>query len=335
MPTQIVYSDIFQKHNNPFHPENAERTNAMITELQQTPFYEKLEFIEPWLLPEQLLYTVHADFMIQQVKNLSEIGDAWLDPDTYVCKNDYTTARLAAGGLLQLCKNVLYEETDNGVALIRPPGHHATRNRSMGFCLFNNAALAAQFLMEQGNRVLIFDHDVHHGNGTQDIFYENDKVLYQSFHLSPHYPGTGDADEIGVGDGIGYTVNAPLHHGNGETMVTKLLQEIFLPIAEQFHPDIIIVSSGFDSHHADQLGGLQLTANFYGEIIKQFQTIQRRIVCTLEGGYNLQWIGKCLISLVGQLCGHPVQVEDHANERNTSEDIIKALKKRMKEFWGI
>lgn len=335
MQTEIVYSKIFDKHTYIEHPENAERTKVMLEELRRQPFFKKLVFKEPMLLPENILYSVHSDAMIQEVKRLSETGNGWIDADTYVCKDDYITARLAAGGLLQLCRDVLHGDADNGVALIRPPGHHATKYRSMGFCLFNNAAISAHVLMEQGNRVLIFDHDVHHGNGTQDIFYDNDKVLYQSFHLFPHYPGTGSIDEIGLDKGEGYTVNAPLPHGSGENTINRLLEEIFLPIAEEFKPDIVIVSSGFDSHHLDPLGGLKLSANFYGELIKKFQKIQTKIVCTLEGGYNLNWIGKCLASIVGQLCSTPIYIEDTVKEYNHAEDVVNSLNNKMKNYWNI
>jgi len=333
--TEIISSKLFDKHTYSGHPENSERIRVMLEELKRQSFFKKLVFKEPTLLPENILYSVHSDEMIQEVKKLSETGNRWIDADTYVCKDDYTTARLAAGGLLQLCREVLYGNASNGVALIRPPGHHATKYRSMGFCLFNNAAISAYTLIEQGNRILIFDHDVHHGNGTQNIFYNNNKVLYQSFHLYPYYPGTGTIEEIGVGEGEGYTVNAPLPHGSGEDTINKLLEEIFLPIAKEFKPDLIIISSGFDSHHLDPLGGLKLTANFYGKLIEKLQRIQTKIVCTLEGGYNLDWIGKCLASIVGQLSGNPIYIDDNAKETNTAENIVESLKKKMKEFWNI
>jgi len=333
--TEIVYSNIFDRHTHIGHPENADRTKTMLDELQKTSFFNQLNLREPWLLPENILYSVHSDDMINEVRRLSEIGGAWIDADTYVCLDDYNTARLAAGGLLQLCRDILQGRVDNGFALVRPPGHHATRYRSMGFCLFNNAAISAYTLMEQGYRVLIFDHDVHHGNGTQDIFYDNDKVLYQSFHLHPHYPGTGLINEVGVGNGEGFTVNAPLPHGAGESTIRALLDEVFIPIAREFKPDMIIVSSGFDSHHADQLGGLRLTVNFYGELIGSLKNIQPRIACTLEGGYNLRWIGKCFVSIIGELSGNHIDFEDEATETRFAEDVIETLKNKMSEFWDI
>ena len=335
MVTQIVYSDEFNKHNSMGHPENAQRLNVILEEIKQTTFYDDLEVIKPEILSEKSLYEVHSDEMIQQIKELSLIGDSWIDLDTYVCKNDYETARLAAGGLLIACKNILSKKTTNAYALVRPPGHHATKNRSMGFCLFNNAAIATNELTKQGKKVLIFDFDVHHGNGTQDIFYDRNDVMYQSLHLSPHYPGTGQIDEIGTGKGAGYTINTPLNYGNGDNATTKLLDEIFLPISKQFKPDIIIMSCGYDSHHQDQLGGLRLTSNFYGKIIKKFQEIQPKIACTLEGGYNLKWIGKCIVSQLGQMTGNIVEFEDKTIEQENVKEVINELKNKLNKYWDI
>jgi len=335
MITQIVYSDEFNKHNSIGHPENAQRLNVILEEIKKTSFYNNLEFIKPEILSEKLLYEVHSDDMIQQIKELSSIGDSWLDLDTYICKHDYETARLAAGGLLIVCKNLISKKATNAFALIRPPGHHASKNRSMGFCLFNNAAIAANELTKEGKKVLIFDFDVHHGNGTQDIFYDRNDVMYQSLHLSPHYPGTGQIDEIGTGKGLGYTINTPLYYGNGNNAVTKLLNEIFLPIAKQFKPDIIIMSCGYDSHHQDQLGGLKLTSNFYGKIIKKFQEIQPKIACTLEGGYNLNWIGKCIVTQLGQMTGSIVKFEDKTIEEENVNEVINKLKNQLNKYWDI
>ena len=335
MKTEIVHSSQFDNHDNPGHPENSSRTRIMMKSLQNAPFYDDLTFIKPVLIPEELLYRIHSQRMIQQIQEISETMNAWLDLDTYVCKNDFDTARLAAGGCIRLSLDVIEGKADNGFALIRPPGHHATSATSMGFCLFNNAALTAHVLVQKGYRVFIFDPDVHHGNGTQDIFYPSDKVLYQSFHLSPHFPGTGDTDELGRGKGKGYTINAPLSHGNGEEAVTALMDQIFLPIAEEFNPDFIIISSGFDAHHTDRLGGLAITANFFGTLIRRVQEIQPKIICTLEGGYSLDWIGKCLNSQIGVLCNHPVSYEDSITERNTVKPIIKKLRSLLKPYWAL
>ena len=335
MTTQIAYSKDFNKHDNADHPENAKRLQVMMREIQNASFYDKLDFFEPDLISEEALYSVHSDDMIQQVKDISSTGDSWIDMDTYVCKSDYETARKAAAGLLQISRNVLDGKADNGFALVRPPGHHATHERSMGFCLFNNAALTANELSKKGKQVLVFDCDVHHGNGTQYLFYDRCDIMYQSFHLYPHYPGTGPVEDVGDGDGEGYTINAPLSSGNGNEAVSQLLDEIFLPIARQFKPDLVIVSSGYDSHHLDPLGGLKLTSNFFGEIIAKLQNIQPKIVCTLEGGYNLDWIGKCLVSQLGQLISHPVVFDDTADENIAVKPVINKIRNELASYWKI
>jgi len=335
MKTQLVYSDEFQRHDNITHPENAKRLVVMMKEIKKTPFFEKLEIIQPNILDEESLYDIHSKNMIDKVREASLNESSWLDPDTYVCKDDYDIARLAAGGLVELTENVINDTARNGFALVRPPGHHATRDRSMGFCLFNNIAIAANIALKKGKRVLIFDLDVHHGNGTQDIFYKGKEAMYQSFHLSPHYPGTGDTHEIGEDEGMGYNINTPLSYGNGNNAVTQLLDEVFLPIAKQFKPDIILVSCGYDSHHADILGGLKLSVNFFGEIISRLQKIQQKIVCTLEGGYNLEWIGKCLTSQISQLILNPIRIEDYADEKKDVDYVLKRIKNEMSVYWKI
>lgn len=335
MTTQIIFSDEFNKHDTADHPENADRLYVILDALEQVPFYKKLQFIEPKMVPEKLLYEIHSEEMIQRIKDISKYGDSWIDLDTYVCKSDYETARLAAGGVVSACRNVIEDNTKNAFALVRPPGHHASAERSMGFCLFNNAGLAAHELSKKGKRILIFDHDVHHGNGTQSIFYRRKDIMYQSFHLSPHYPGTGDVCEIGEGEGKGYTINAPLNFGHGDGAVEQLFEEIFIPISKQFKPHLIIISAGYDSHHSDQLGGLKLTANFFGEIIKRFQGVQPKIVCTLEGGYNLQWIGKCFLSQIGQLMSHPLHFDDPAKGNNDIKAVINKMKKELGIFWKL
>jgi acetoin utilization deacetylase AcuC-like enzyme len=330
--TQVAFSKKFDRHDTADHPENADRTAVMMDELDLSPLASRVTMVEPEILPERLLYEVHSAEMIERVKEASVEG-SWIDLDTYVSKDDYVTARLAAGAVLGLSEAVVSGRASNGYGMVRPPGHHASDERSMGFCLFNNAAIAAHALSKQGKRVLLFDHDVHHGNGTQKIFYSRRDVLYMSFHLSPHYPGTGAIQEVGEGAGAGYTVNAPLGFGMGDETVRLLFEQVFEPVAEQFKPDLILVSAGYDSHHTDQLGGLRLTANFFGEMIARLQKIQPKIVITLEGGYNLSWIGKCFLSQLGVLTGQPQSFEDSAVGTGNVEPLVKEMKKALSSYW--
>lgn len=335
MKTLVVFSKKFDRHNNPDHPENSDRTTVMLTDIENAPFTNNIDFLDSEMISENAIKNVHSNRMINSIIKASKEKESWLDLDTYVCYNDYNTARLAAGGSLLACKSVLKGITNSAFSLVRPPGHHATSDRSMGFCLFNNAALAANEISKSVKRVLIFDSDVHHGNGTQDIFYNRNDVMYQSFHLYPHFPGTGEINEIGLDQGKGYTVNAPLSFGNGDEAISKLLDEIFIPISKDFKPDLIIFSSGFDSHHSDPLGGLKLTANIFGEILYRFQEIQPKIVCTLEGGYNLRWIGKCFSSQIAQLSGNPIKIVDDSKEKLNVNPVIKRLKDELGQYWNI
>lgn len=335
MTTQIVYSDNFNKHDIQGHPENSQRLYVLIEEIKKTSYYSNLEFIKPEILSERSLHDVHSNRMIEQIKERSHNHVSWIDLDTYVCKSDYETARLAAGGFLLACNTILKGSADNAFALVRPPGHHAMKDRSMGFCLFNNAAIAANEITKKSKRVLIIDPDVHHGNGTQDIFYDRKDVLYQSLHLSPHFPGTGNIDEVGVNDGEGYTINAPLSYGHGNFAASKIIDEIFLPIAQQFKPDFIIISIGYDSHHSDPLGGLKFTADFYGDLFVKLQKLQSKIACTLEGGYNLNWIGKCFIYQIGKMIGEDVKIKDEISENKNISILYKKLKDEIGKYWKV
>ena len=324
----VIYSDKYLLHDNKNHPENAQRLVSTIEFLKKMQFYNKIEFVGPSEISEEELRRVHKADMIERAK---EIG--WLDMDTYTNEYSYEVARLSAGGAIKAVEESI-KRNKGTFALIRPPGHHATSDKSMGFCLFNNVAISAELFSEKNKKILIFDHDVHHGNGTQEIFYERGDVLYQSFHLHPHYPGTGMINEVGIGDGEGYTVNAPLPYRCGEKCIEKLLKEIFIPIAEQFSPDIILVSAGFDSHHADYLGGLNLSVNFYGKIISEFKRIQKRIVCCLEGGYNLDYLPKGIAVEISHLCNTPIKFDDYADGKECNE-IINEIKKVHGEYWEI
>lgn len=328
--TLVVYSDEFALHDSPGHPERAERIVFAMEFLRGMPFFDDLHIMLPAMIDEGHILRVHSKEMVERVRNT--VG--WLDPDTYVTGDSYRIAKLAAGGLVKACNEVLRGNEDNGFAIVRPPGHHATKNRSMGFCLFNNAAIAADSIARQGKKVLIFDHDVHHGNGTCSIFYDRNDVLYQSIHLSPHYPGTGMVDEIGSGEGKGFNVNAPLSRGVGDDGVEKLLEEVMLPVAEQFSPDFIIISAGFDSHHSDELGGLSLTLDFYGKMVKKFSSVQSKIVCTLEGGYMLDVLGKGIAGEIGMLNNTPVHFDDYSEGRD-ADDVVKKLKEELGGYWRL
>lgn len=295
------------EHDVPGHPETARRAAVIMAAIREDPQLKTLQVVSPdRAIKRAEALAVHTPRLWLNLEN--HVGEsAFLDPDTYVVPG----SRDAALGTARLSMQVVEKSLrtgESGFVVSRPPGHHATRDRSMGFCLLNNVAIAASHALSLGiKRVLVFDHDVHHGNGTQDIFYDSDHVLYQSFHLAPHYPGTGHVEEIGEAAGEGFTMNAPLTRGDGEAEVRSLLHNVFLPSARSFRPDLVLFSSGFDSLEGDPLGGLVLREPFFAEMVSLFREVCPRIVAFLEGGYQLDRIGRAAVAQLHALNGKTVE----------------------------
>ncbi len=238
---------------------------------------------------------VHTPEHVAQLKQLYSQGDRFAGSrDTPISESSYTVAVAAVGGVLAAVDAVLAGEVRNAFCAVRPPGHHATRDRAMGFCLLNNVAIATRYIQQKHKlpKVLIVDWDVHHGNGTQEIFYNDPDVFYFSVHQYPFYPGTGSADERGAGQGEGFTLNVPLPAGSGDREFQQALSEKLVPAARQFQPDFVLISAGFDAHQNDLLGGMRVTTEGFAEltrIVKQMaeEHCQGRLVSVLEGGYHL------------------------------------------------
>ena len=278
--------------------------------LEQRGLLEKLIQIQPAPVPAEHLLAVHHEHYVRLVEDLAGRGGGNLDSDTYLNDRSYEVALLATGGLLNLIDAILDGRADRGFALVRPPGHHALPGRGMGFCLFNNVAVAAQYALKQRglSRILIADFDLHHGNGTQEIFYATDSVMYFSTHQYPYYPGTGHWSEIGAAAGEGFTVNVPLPAGVGDEGYERIFDEILYPIAERFRPEFILVSAGFDAHWRDPLGMMQLSATGYGclaSTLKQMadEVCNGRLAFTLEGGYDLQALAHSIAAVLEALLG--------------------------------
>jgi acetoin utilization deacetylase AcuC-like enzyme len=285
--TGLCIDERFLLHRAPSqHPERPERLAAIWRGLEARGLFSRTTPIAARPATDEELSAVHSPQLLRELDSVAG-KSGYLDPDTYVAPRSVEIARLAAGGTVDVALAVADGKVKNGLALVRPPGHHATRDQSMGFCLLNNVAIAAAALRRRGLRVAIFDWDVHHGNGTEEIFYDDPDVLYLSTHEWPQYPGTGRAEDMGRGRGVGATVNVPLPTGTDPAAYLHAFSTRILPPLNDFAPDFILVSAGFDAHEADPLGGLRLVDETYVELTRALVAVQPQLAVVLEGGYDL------------------------------------------------
>ncbi len=302
--TGIVADPRFLSHETPAgHVERPERMRALLevsAELLRDPRFVAVE-ARPATRAE--LLAVHIPEHVDSIEATAGRPVSMLDPDTFTGPASYETARLAAGGCVALVEAVMAGRVRNGLALVRPPGHHAERDRAMGFCLFNNIAIAAAAAQKLGAaRVLIVDWDVHHGNGTQEIFEENPTVFFASLHQFPFYPGTGAAYEKGHGAGLGFTLNVPMHAGMGDGEWIAAIREKVLPAARTFAPDFVLISAGFDAEARDPLGGMRVTPAGFATMARELLALAKescggRIVAVLEGGYDLDALRESVVAV--------------------------------------
>lgn len=294
------------------HPERPERVEAIRSALIEQDWWESYRKLDPIVIPDELLKSIHSPFYLDALQKICSRG-LHFDADTYTTPSSWDLALRTAGGALAVADNVWERRADKGFGLTRPPGHHATKGRAMGFCLLNNIALAAQYLLQEkgANRLAIIDLDLHHGNGTQELFYDRKEVFYLSTHQYPLYPGSGWIDEIGTGEGEGYTANFPLPPFSGDKAFLSIMEGAILPLLHRFEPEMILVSYGFDPHWKDPLGSLLLTAKCYGTLIRKLsewsnKNCQGRLALLLEGGYDLDAAKKCSLTVVAALLGEPI-----------------------------
>ncbi len=292
--TGVVVDRAYLKHEpGEFHPERPERVGVLLNLAEQLD-KQKFQLLAPTAANRSEIESCHSSEYVALVESTSKTNQYALDGDTITCRDSFGVGLLAVGGLLRLLDGVAAAEIANGFALVRPPGHHALKNRAMGFCLFNTIAIGARYLkrVHGAKRILIMDWDVHHGNGTQEAFYDDPSVLFISTHQFPFYPGTGAMDEIGVNEGEGCTINVPLPAGCGDAEYLRVFEEIVVPAADKFEPEWILVSAGFDSHRRDPLGGMNVTEEGFGAMAEILLRLAERhadgkIAFLLEGGYDL------------------------------------------------
>lgn len=298
--TGLVYHPDYLLHDTgPMHPERPERLKVLMAHLNEAGLLAELTLLEPRVAADHWIMRVHTQAYLEELADAARDAPTQLDPDTHVSSESLRVAKLTTGGVFAAIDAVMAGQIRNAFVAARPPGHHALPDRAMGFCLINHVAVAALYVLERYDfeRVLIVDWDVHHGNGTQDIFYADPRVLYFSTHQHPFYPGTGRSSETGAGEGLNTNINVPLPAGAGDEDIVRAFEEQLLPVAHTFAPQFVLVSAGFDAHRDDPLAHLALTENGYKAITQLVMTIaerhaKHRVVSVLEGGYNLHALAR-------------------------------------------
>jgi acetoin utilization deacetylase AcuC-like enzyme len=340
-PRSLLVDDVRFDRHAPLghHPERPERlTAARQAVARMSASGTRFDLVASRTATDDELVRAHDPRFVEALGKLrGETG--FLDPDTYVSADSVEVARLAAGSLVAMVDAMIDGPIPKGVALLRPPGHHARPARAMGFCLLNNVAVAAAHARARGlERIAIVDWDVHHGNGTQEIFWNDPNVLYVSTHQSPFYPGTGETDEVGVGRGEGYTVNVPLAAGGGDAVYASAFERVVLPVVESYAPDLVLVSAGFDASARDPLAQMQLSPNAFSWMARELarlaeRSAKGRMALVLEGGYDLVALEAGLRgSIDGMLSGH---ADDIADPRPPEQDEgIARAARSAKRVWS-
>jgi acetoin utilization deacetylase AcuC-like enzyme len=334
-PVSVYFHPLFLEHETGDHPESKNRLVVARQVLQQCDV--ALDWVTPEPASVEAVARIHDPNYISFVRETAGRGGGWLDWDTAISPRSYDAALLAAGSGLMAVDKAL-ESGDLAFMLVRPPGHHATYSRGMGFCLFNNIAMAAAYAVEELGleRVLIVDWDVHHGNGTQAAFYDDPRVLFFSIHQAGHYPGTGFAKEVGDGRGAGYTVNVPVHAGEGDGAVLWSFSSLLLPLARAFSPQLVLVSAGYDGRLGDPLGDLHYSTASFRWMAAQLTALAGEVgaagpLCFLEGGYAPSLVAESIVATLRGLTDgspgfeHPIS----DNERAEVETTINELR----PFW--
>jgi len=310
MSVGFVYDPVFLEHETGTHPENPDRLRATMALLEEAGLVERLRRIEARDATPDELALVHDPRYVAELERVAREGGGWADPDTLIMSRSFDVAVCVVGSTLAAVDAVVAGDVASAFCLVRPPGHHSSARRAMGFCLLNHVAVAAAYARARHgiDRVAIVDIDVHHGNGTQDAFYGEPGVLYASTHEYPFYPGTGAASETGAAAGRGYTINIPMPHRSGDAEHRRAFEEVVVPALRRYRPQLVLVSAGFDAHFADDIAGQQLSVDGYGALVSMIKATADelcggRIVVALEGGYHLVALPWCVRRTIELLLG--------------------------------
>ncbi len=320
----------------PGHPERPERVRAALAGIDAAGLGEAVRAVAPRLAADRELARVHRQSYLDAMRAFCRAGGGAVDPDTMTGPGSWDTAVQAAGGALSAVEALRRGNGQAALVAMRPPGHHATSDQAMGFCLLNNVAVAAASLVEAGERVMVVDWDVHHGNGTQSIFWDDPRVLYVSTHQSPLFPGTGRAEETGGPGAPGSTINIPLPAGATGDVLLAAFDHVVAPAAERFAPGWVLVSAGYDGHRRDPLADLRLTAGDYADLTTRVQAMAPgpgRTVLVLEGGYDVEAVTLSVGASAAALLGHPYRPEAASNG-GPGKDAVAAAERVHHEVAG-
>lgn len=339
----IVWDDSFLEHNaGAGHPERPERLTAIQSVLQKRALFERCQHQEIRKATQAELELNHTPEHVRRVLDADGLERTVFDGDTQASPGTTTAALHAAAGAIDLARAVASKRLDLGFSFARPPGHHAEQESAMGFCYFNNVALAARALLEDGyTRIFILDWDVHHGNGTQHTFESDPRVLFCSLHQYPFYPGTGGLSEVGKGEGEGYTVNIPLPPMLGDDEYVFCFEHIVRPIAEQFNPEIILLSAGYDAHQRDPLGSMQVTASGFATLTRIVLELadavcEGRCAAFLEGGYDLIGLSTSAAATLEVMLGdQPTESGRSEDADEVVRDILDGVRKKHAPLWNL